>query len=85
MHILFYILIPVNNIPTKNDHIKALCYKLRMFSNTINESKKVLYDNEKVVGSYLKKESSLNKKHYSLAYHAVKWEYVVRHCVHRIV
>ena len=55
------------------EHITALRYKLRMFGVPILESTKVLCDNESVVRNSSKLESTLNKKHCSLAYHAVRW------------
>jgi hypothetical protein len=53
--------------------ITALRYKLRMFGVPIDDSTKVLCDNESVVKNSSKLESSLNKKHCALAYHAVRW------------
>ena len=53
--------------------ITALCYKLRMFGVLIDDSTKVLCDNESVVKNSSKLDSSLNKKHCALAYHAVRW------------
>ena len=55
------------------EHITALRYKLRMFGVPILESTKLLCDNESVVRNSSKLESKLNKKHCSLAYHAVRW------------
>ena len=55
------------------EYITALRYKLRMFGIPIEESTKLLCDNESVVRNSSKLESTLNKKHCSLAYHAVRW------------
>ena len=55
------------------EHIIALRYKLRMFGVPIDESAKVLCDNESVVRNSSRLESSLNKKHCALAYHSVRW------------
>ena len=55
------------------EHITALRYKLRMFGVLVLETTKLLCDNESVVRNSSKLESTLNKKHCSLAYHAVRW------------
>jgi hypothetical protein len=55
------------------DHITALRYKLRMFGIPIDGPTKVLCDNQSVVNNSSKIESALNKKHSSIAYHAVRW------------
>ena len=53
--------------------IVGLRYKLRMFGVPINGPTKVLCDNQGVVDNSSKIESMLNKKHNSIAYHAVRW------------
>ena len=55
------------------ESITALRYKLRMFGVPVDDSTKVLCDNESVVRNSSKLESVLNKKHCALAYHAVRW------------
>ena len=55
------------------EHIAALRFKLRMFGVPVDDTTKVLCDNESVLNDSSKLESSLNKKHYSLAYHSVRW------------
>ena len=44
-----------------------------MFSVPITGATKVLCDNQSVVNNSSKVESMLNKKHNSIAYHAVRW------------
>ena len=51
------------------DLIEALRYKLRMFGIPINGSAATLCDNEAVVKSMTALESTLKKKHDSIAYH----------------
>ena len=51
----------------------GLRYKLRMFGVPLDGPTKVLCDNEKVVHNSSKLESTLNKKHSSIAYHATRW------------
>ena len=55
------------------EHIKALRYKLRMFGVPIDGPTKVLCDNKGVVDNGSKMESTLNKKHNSIAYHLTRW------------
>ena len=55
------------------EHITALRYKLRMFGVPIDGPADVLCDNMSVVNNSSKVESVLNKKHSSIAYHAVRW------------
>ena len=55
------------------ESITALRCKLRMFGVPVDDSTKVLCDNERVVKNSSKLESSLNKKHCALTYHAVQW------------
>lgn len=54
------------------EHITALRYKLRMFGVPEDYSAKVLCDNESVVRNSSRLDSSLNRKHCALAYHAVR-------------
>ena len=53
--------------------IVALRYKLRMFGVPVEEPTNVLCDNLSVVKNSSLIESALNKKHNSVAYHAVRW------------
>ena len=53
--------------------VASLRYKLRMFGVPIDEPTNVLYDNLSVVHNSSKIESTLNKKHNAIAYHAVRW------------
>ena len=55
------------------EHITALRYKLRMFGIPIEGPVNILCDNESVVKNSSKLESTLNKKHSSVAYHLVRW------------
>ena len=55
------------------EYIVALRYKLRMFGVELDGPTKVLCDNNSVVNNSSKVESVLNKKHNSIAYHAVRW------------
>ena len=53
--------------------VTSLRYKLRMFGVPIDEPTNVLCGNLSVVRNSSKIESTLNKKHNSIAYHAVRW------------
>ena len=53
--------------------VAALRYKLRMFGVPFDEPTNILCDNESVVKNSSKIESTLDKKHNALAYHAVRW------------
>ena len=55
------------------ESILALRYKLRMFGVPIDGPADTLCDNQSVVNNTSKIESALNKKHSSVAYHAVRW------------
>ena len=55
------------------EHITALRFKLRMFGVPVDDSTKILCDNESVVTNSLRLDSSLNKKHCSLEIHATRW------------
>ena len=55
------------------EHITALRYKLRMFGVPIDGPTKVLCDNESVVKNSTRIDSTLHKKHSSIAYHSVRW------------
>ena len=52
--------------------IESLIYKLRMFIVPIEDKPRVLCDKEVVVNSNSYPESSLKKKHSSVAYHMVQ-------------
>ena len=60
-------------LKTCMEHIVALRIKLMMFGVPIYGETKVLCDNLSAVNNSSKLESSLNKKHSSIAYHAVRW------------
>ena len=51
------------------EHIKALCYKLRMFGIPIEGPTNVFCDNEAVFKNTTIPESTLKKKHNSICYH----------------
>jgi hypothetical protein len=55
--------------------IQGLRYKLRMFGVPIpkGQPSHVFCDNESVVKNATKVESALNKKHFSVAYHYIRW------------
>ena len=53
--------------------ITTLRYKLKMFGIHLNRPADVLCDNQSVVNNTTNIESKLNKKHNSLAFHAVQW------------
>ena len=55
------------------ESIRGLRYKLKMFGVPIDGPSRVLCDNEKVVHNSSLLESTLNKKHSSIAYHATRW------------
>ena len=60
------------------EHIVALRSKLRMFGVPIDGAANVIADNDSVVKNSKKIDSSLNKKHSSIAYHAVRWSVAAR-------
>jgi hypothetical protein len=49
--------------------IEALRYKLRMFGIPVDGPTNIYCDNESVVNNCSRPESTLNKKHHSIAYH----------------
>ena len=55
------------------EEIAAMRYKLRMLGIPIDGPAKILCDNKSVVDNSSKLSSKLNKKHNSIAYHAVRW------------
>ena len=55
------------------EHISAIRYKLRMFGVPLDGPTNVLCDNESVVKNSSRIDSTLHKKHVSIAYHAVRW------------
>ena len=55
------------------EHVVALRFKLRMFGVPIDGETKILCDNKSAVTNCSQLESTLHKKHNSLAYHAVRW------------
>ena len=54
------------------EKIKALRYKLRMMGVPLDGPANVFVDNESLVGSSMKPESVLKKKHVSIAYNIVR-------------
>ena len=60
-------------LKTCMESIVGLRTKLRMFGVPIMEETKVLCDNMSAVNNSSKVESTLNKKHSAVAYHAVRW------------
>ena len=55
------------------DHITALRFKVGMFGVPVLDSTKILCYNESVVNNYSIIDSTLNKKHTSIAYNSVTW------------
>ena len=55
------------------ENIEALRYKLKMFGVPIQGPAEVFCDNNSVVLNTSRVESKLNKKHNSLAFHAIRW------------
>ncbi len=55
------------------EHIAALRFKLQMFGVPIDEPTKILCDNQSIVTNSFKADSTLNKKHCSIAYRAIRW------------
>ena len=55
------------------EEISALRYKLRMMGIPIDGPASILCDNKSVVTNSSVLSSKLNKKHNSIAYHAVRW------------
>ena len=60
-------------LKTCMERIVGLRFKLRMFGIPIDGTTDVLCDNQSVVNNSSKFESTLDKKHASIAYHAVRW------------
>ena len=60
-------------LKTCMEKIVGLRFKLRMFGIPIDGTADVLCDNQSVVNNSSKFESTLDKKHASIAYHAVRW------------
>ena len=59
------------------ESIVSLRFKLRMFGVPINGPADVMCDNQSVVSNSSCIDSSLNKRHNALAYHATKWAVAV--------
>lgn len=55
------------------ERIVGVRFKLRMFGIPIDGVADILCDNQSVVNNSSKFESTLDKKHASIAYHAVRW------------
>ena len=55
------------------ERIVGIRFKLRMFGIPIDGASDILCHNQSVVNNSSKFESTLNKKHASIAYHAVRW------------
>ena len=60
-------------LKTCMERIVGLRFKLRMFGIPIDGTADILCDNQSVVNNSSKFESTLDKKHASIAYHAVRW------------
>ena len=60
-------------LKTCMEAIVGLRTKLRMFGVPIDEETKIFCDNLSAVKNSSKIESTLNKKHSAVAYHAVRW------------
>jgi hypothetical protein len=56
-------------LKTAIDLVEALCYKLRMFGIPIDGSTIAFCDNEAVVLNTTHSESTIKRKHVSIAYH----------------
>ena len=55
------------------ERIVGIRFKLQMFGIPIDGATDVLCDNQSVLNNSSKFESTLDKKHASIAYHAVRW------------
>ena len=55
------------------ERVVGVRFKLRMFGIPIDGVADVLCDKQSVVNTSSKFESTLDKKHVSIAYHAVRW------------
>ena len=55
------------------EHITALRFKLQMFGVPIDSPTNVLCDNLSVVQNSSVLNTTLNKKHSSIAYHSTRW------------
>mmetsp|Transcript_35878 Transcript_35878/g.50825 ORF Transcript_35878/g.50825 Transcript_35878/m.50825 type:complete len:144 (+) Transcript_35878:910-1341(+) len=58
--------------------IQALRYKLRMFGIPEEDTTKILCDNESVVNNSSKIESTINKKHKTIAFNVARWAVAAR-------
>lgn len=58
---------------TMVEAVRGLRFKLKMFGVPVDGPASVLCDNEKVVHNSSSLESTLDKKHSSIAYHATRW------------
>ena len=66
------------------EDIEHLRFKLRMFGVPFDEDMsetRILCDNESVVKNTSKVESTLNKKHSSVAYHFARWNVAAGACL----
>ena len=52
--------------------VEGLLYKLRMFGVPINDEARIFCDNESVVKGSTFPESTLKKKHISIAFHRIR-------------
>jgi len=62
------------------DHVEALRYKLRMFGIPLDGPTSIICDNESVVKNTTHSESTLKRKHLSIAYHRCR-EAIAAGCV----
>ena len=66
------------------EDIEHLRFKLRMFGIPLDVNKpetRILCDNEAVVKNSSKVESTLHKKHSSVAYHFARWNVAAKVCL----
>ena len=59
------------------ERVIGIRFKLRMFGIPIDGTADILCDNQSVVNNSSRFESTLNKKHASMAYYAVRWSVAV--------
>ena len=63
------------------EQLKGLRYKLRMFGVPINGATKIYCDNKSVVNNCSRFESTLAKKHNSIACHIARWAVAAKEAV----
>ena len=55
------------------ERVIGIRFKLRMFGIPMDGTAEILCDNQSVVFNSSRFEFTLNKKHASIAYHALRW------------